>query len=195
MDHLIDSVQENYDDDSSDFYQCLLGTDHIGANSSKLKSPDFTSGVIKIQNGEHSSMTQSEHRACTALKAKKNNSTNDSKSVPNSYEELLNRRKKVKLNNFDYVNCDFILGSTACVERLWSIAKEILHGPRNRTSPIIVEALLFLRENRRLWSINDVVEATAIVTDNRLSQRQKEKENNLDHHEEMEGDDMVSDDE
>ena len=98
---------------------------------------------------------------------------------PNSYEELLQRRKKVKLNNIDYVNCDFILGSTACVERLWSIAKEILYGPRNRTSPIMVEALLFSRENRRLWSINNVVEAIAIVNDNRLSDRQKEKENNL----------------
>ena len=43
----------------------------------------------------------------------------------------------------------------------------------------MVEALLFLRENRRHWSINDVVEATAIVNDNRLSDRQKEKENNL----------------
>ena len=85
----------------------------------------------------------------------------------------------VKFNYIDYVNCDFILGSTACVERLWSIAKEILHGPRNRTSPIMVEALLFLRENRRLWSINNAVEATAIVNDNRLSDRQKEKENNL----------------
>ena len=51
LDHLIDSVQENYDDGSSDCYQCLLGTDHIAPNSSKLKSSEFTSGVIKIQNG------------------------------------------------------------------------------------------------------------------------------------------------
>ena len=100
-------------------------------------------------------MTPSEHKACSELKAKKNNPTDDSAYVPNSYEELLQRRKKVKFNYIDYVNCDFILGSTACVERLWSIAKEILHGPRNRTSPIMVEALLFLRENRRHWSIND----------------------------------------
>ena len=78
LDHLIDSVQENYDDGSSDFYQCLLGTDHIAPNSSKLKSPEFTSGVIKIQKGEHSSMTPSEHKACSELKAKQNKPTDDS---------------------------------------------------------------------------------------------------------------------
>ena len=44
----------------------------------------------------------------------------------------------VKLNNMDYVICDFILGSTAFVERLWSIAKEILHGRRNGTSPKVI---------------------------------------------------------
>ena len=35
------------------------------------------------------------------------------------------------------------------VERLWFIADELIDGPRNNTFPVLMEALLSLRENRQ----------------------------------------------
>ena len=40
---------------------------------------------------------------------------------------------------------DFILECVAVVDRLWSIADRFVDGDRNNTSPILMEALLFLR--------------------------------------------------
>ena len=62
-----------------------------------------------------------------------------------------------------YGNCDFIYGSCAEVERLWSIiAKHILTGVRKgMMDPIIFEAILLLKLNRRLWTLGDVIQADA----------------------------------
>ena len=42
-----------------------------------------------------------------------------------------------------YMNCDFILGLAAEVERLWSIATNVLTDERKKTSPLMLEAVLF----------------------------------------------------
>ncbi len=53
--------------------------------------------------------------------------------------------------NDKYRNCDFVLGSVAEVERLWSIAKSMLGTQHMHMTPITLEALLFLRMNRATW--------------------------------------------
>ena len=53
---------------------------------------------------------------------------------------------------------DFICGSAAEVERLWSICKYILTVNRTRRSPILLEAILFLRINRSFWDVKLVQE-------------------------------------
>lgn len=58
-----------------------------------------------------------------------------------------------------YINCDFILGSAAEVERLWSIAKNVLTDGRSCLHPIQFEALMFLRMNREWWDKKDVAAA------------------------------------
>ncbi len=58
-----------------------------------------------------------------------------------------------------YVSLDFVLASTAEIERLWSLAKYILVQQRRRMSPKIFEALLFLKYNRRFWDGKLVLEA------------------------------------
>ena len=60
---------------------------------------------------------------------------------------------------YNYGNADFILSSAAVVERLWSLADKILDGARNNTTPIVVEALLFLRCNRSFWDEETIVQA------------------------------------
>ncbi len=64
-----------------------------------------------------------------------------------------------------YVNCDYILGSVAEVERLWSLARNVLPYNRGRTQPLRVEALLFLKVNDRFWNQVTVEEALRQVQD------------------------------
>ena len=57
------------------------------------------------------------------------------------------------------MNSDFILGSVAEIERLWSICKFILSDTRSRLEPQIFEALVYLKVNRHLWDIQLVEDA------------------------------------
>ncbi len=59
------------------------------------------------------------------------------------------KRKKQKFNEVQdrYINCDFILGSVAEVERLWSLAKYTLADTPKSPSPLAFQAILFLKVN------------------------------------------------
>ena len=54
-----------------------------------------------------------------------------------------NERKREEMGKSQYINCDFIMGFAACVERLWSEADAIFTKRRNGLSPITFEMILF----------------------------------------------------
>lgn len=75
---------------------------------------------------------------------------------------LADKKRKAKevSGESDYIDCSFILGSTAATcEALWSKADDLLRKRRQGMSPRTLEMILFLKENRDLWDIKDVVEA------------------------------------
>ena len=45
------------------------------------------------------------------------------------------------------------------VERLWSDADAILTKRRASTSPLLLELILYLKYNRDLWNLSDVITA------------------------------------
>ena len=61
----------------------------------------------------------------------------------------------------DYIDCNFITGSAAVVEGLWSMYDAFNSKRRRGMSPITVEMILFLKKNRDLWGIEDVAKAHA----------------------------------
>ena len=67
--------------------------------------------------------------------------------------------------------CGFVLGSVAEVERVWSMAKHLLGDLRHSMSPIILEALLFLRFNERFWDAELVAKAVSHCRLDRAKQR------------------------
>ena len=62
-----------------------------------------------------------------------------------------------------YKNVDYIVGSAAEVERLWSTVKHILTSERTRLTPILLEALVYLKVNSDYWGIEEVVKANENV--------------------------------
>ena len=78
-----------------------------------------------------------------------------------------------------YINCDFILGSAAVVESLWSEQDNLLANKRRRgMSPMVVECILFLKKNRDLWTIKDVNLANEDRKAAKSIERMEEKKKN-----------------
>ena len=101
---------------------------HILVNNGLSTNSYFETGVAKIQQGlgREDLMNPLESQACEALLKSKNDTeetTNDNDSneefdFSKAVKANKKRREREQYGNSQYINCDFIMGSTACVERL-----------------------------------------------------------------------------
>ena len=81
------------------------------------------------------------------------------------YEKTKKRKERIFLEHSDHINCNFVMGSAAVVETLWSVFDAFNTKRRRGTSPITNEMILFLKENKDLWGVEDAHHANL----NRLS--------------------------
>ena len=175
---LIQDVEEGRNDRNSVMYRCPLGKIYISEDAELLRDPLFESGVCKIQNGTTELMTAGEKEACESLLViDDGNSSGSDREEEIEYEERLRRRKRQRENPSGYRNCDFILGSAAEIERLWSIATNVLTDERKKMSPLMLEAVLFLRVNCRLWDVQTVKQALHMSRNERIDRKIEEDEN------------------
>ena len=146
----------------SGWYGHKLEGDYIGPNSSKQPDPYFVSGVIKIQDNNCAQMTVEEKDACQSLLAKDYEIGVAQAQQTTLADRMRDRIKKRKAGVMDqdlsspYRNCDFICGSAAEVERLWSVAKKILTNNRYHLTVVMFETLMFLKMNEDYWDLQSV---------------------------------------
>jgi hypothetical protein len=77
---------------------------------------------------------------------------------------LAKRQKTEETSSNDgYANANFILGSCAEIERVWSSAERILQKTRYSLTPIYFESILFLKYNRKFWDMELVSKAIRCV--------------------------------
>jgi hypothetical protein len=69
-----------------------------------------------------------------------------------------------------YVNLDVIPGTSVNCERLFSLAKHIMTDTRKSATPILFEALLFLKVNYDLWDAYSVGKAMGRTRNNAAQQ-------------------------
>jgi len=155
---------------TSKLYSCKLGCNKIIADNGLSTDADFETGVAKIQQGVvlKNKMTLEERNACKIL-LKSSKSLRDSASDTDSEESeeditmAIATKEKRKLKEIEgqsnYINCSFVMGSAAIVEQLWSKGGCVYTSRRFGMSPMVFEMIMFLKENRDLWKINDVVNA------------------------------------
>ena len=127
-------------------------------------------------------MTAEEEKACRCLKKP---GKQDAKiSFTQVLDELSTspdkKRKASQIsdNEGPYYPCDFILGSAAEVERLWSSARYIMSDQRSRLAQELLEAILVLRFNSEIWEGDKYLVAKAVqqVRKETAVIRQKQKE-------------------
>ena len=75
------------------------------------------------------------------------------------------KKPRLSKTKSDYIDCRFILGSSAEVERIFSIGGNLLSKNRRSMTSQVFEAILFLKYNSRLWDLNPVSEATTTLRD------------------------------
>ena len=171
---------------SSQFYGCQLGDNYFKLchTNRKIHSCKFESGVIKIQRCQNDDvplhLTREEKSAVKHLLKSRVDGNgggdlgDELEDEPETLDEVEQARKRRRTQEIigntvadDYINLDFILGSAAEVERLWSISSYILLNNRLSISPVMFEALAYLKVNKELWNETDVIEA--------MSRRQSER--------------------
>lgn len=168
LDTLIELVAEQKDDPESKLHNCMMGTGHISSNSRHCRNKSFESGVIKIQRNSIRTMTQAEKRACRALLLESEGNIDDMNAAESSVLSEIKKRRKLSHSSPKYMDASFILGSVALVERLWSLARNVLTDNRKNCSPILIEAILFLKVNSAYWDCTTVAAAISKTRSDRV---------------------------
>ena len=172
------------------FEKCGLVVKYLSTDNGLSTMPAFETGVAKIQAGiiEESKMTAAEKNACKPLLRDQtvesdSSSESESENFLKEFEKSKKRKERESSGHMSsYINCDFILGSAAVVESLWSEFDAFNTKRRSGTSPIVNEMILFLKKNKDLWGIEDVHRANQ----NRLSRNRSERvERRMAEHEEF----------
>lgn len=154
---------------------CQLGRRYISLDSHLCMNPTFESGVMKLQENCPQDLTDAEKEAISCLKIDTN--SGEAVELGVGTDELLTmrerhaKRRKVSAIPKRYMPCNFILGSVAEVERVWSMAKHLLGDKRHAMTPLLLEALLFLRFNERIWDEQLVAQAITHARTERAKER------------------------
>jgi len=168
LDTLADKIERHSTVEDSVYYGCPIELKRSAPESTAL-SPDlpFEKAVIKIQRNHYHALTDEEKAAVQPLLKTSVGVAEEPANVPASLPgsptllESITRREHDRAAGRDemspYVDCDFICGSAAEVERLWSTARYILTSQRRSMTPLVFEVLLFLKTNQRFWDHDDII--------------------------------------
>ncbi len=86
-------------------------------------------------------------------------------------KELKKAEEEERKTESGYIDCSFIGSSAGIVERFWSKFDALVDQRRSGMSPVMIEAILYLKENWDLWDIHNVRTALRMLQDNEKSAR------------------------
>lgn len=169
LDTLMHTITEAQDDRNAILYKCRLGDNYIHPTANICPDPHFESAVVKIQQGRIEDLTQDEVTAAARLRVgweaeapaaeAAEPQSPEAKTMAQKIAKVAKKRLQASGGAGGYINCDFILGSAAEVERLWSLAKHILEDDRLGMHPETFEIIIFLKVNSRFWDKSTCCEA------------------------------------
>jgi len=171
---IMDTVLADHDEDFVlDLGRCQLSNDNKRFVGSRANF-HFQTGVIKIQERKHQFLDDNEKRECEKLLKENNNTVvqqdNDNEDDEDALLERINAAaERQRAEDVDpYINCDFVLGSSAEVERVWSMCTRILSMARAGMFPVTLEAIIYLKYNHEWWGMADVQEAIEMRDEDEL---------------------------
>ena len=148
LDSLQDIVEDGRSNPDSILHRCKLGSRYIAHDSFIVHSRNFQNAVCKIHRNQVNLLTDPEKEAVRHLREDTTELPFQNFSNANSFKERIAKKRKIANNRTEYITCDFVHGSVAEVERLWSLCGRILSDNCKRLTPQLFEALVFLRINK-----------------------------------------------
>ena len=158
-------------------------------------------GVSKLHNNKSHELTRREKeevknllvtsavRVVTAVESDNNTvpvEESDNNAVPveesDNNRNVRNLRTALKKRKAEqpetYIDCDFILATAVDVERLWSLAKNLLTDKRRGMATVMIQVILFLKENKNLWNYSMVYQSinNCQQQQNNTNRRSRERE-------------------
>lgn len=164
---LIQSVEEEKDNEDSPFFGCQLGTDKISAHSNLVKNAVFEAAVLKIQQDKAVELPDIEKEVakCLLLPVTETPNRSESNQRLSIAEKLGNSKRRKVMPKGKYMDCSFIIGSAVEAERLF------LTGDGRPVSPITFEAILFLQQNEDPWDLSTSAQAMSEARSERVQRR------------------------
>lgn len=183
LDTLTESLNTDKTKIDHPLFECMLQNSSISQTSNLVTDRFFEKGVVKLQRGFANQLTSSEKTACKSLLYVESEITASQKDIESDIEkpvEIMERihrkRRKIETKGRKYIDTRFILGSVAIVKRLWSKANISIRNHRKSASPLLIEAILFLKINQKYWDLSDVCKSMARNRSDRVKQRMTEEQ-------------------
>merc|ERR1712232_956227 len=106
-----------------------IGVDpsYLNMTNTVFRDPDFLRGVCKLQKGIPHELTQAEKRAVECLRSGPTvrvEPAEEGEEGGGRFHRALKKRRAQP--HEEYIDCNFILATAVGVERLWSLAKNVL---------------------------------------------------------------------
>ena len=184
QEELIAEATDNRNDESSCWYKNSFGDIYIPFTSEKRPNKDFVNAVCKVQARKKHELTRNEMKSVEKWFKRKDS---EKDGIPDCKMSLAERKKAERTSKrkadgisrskaYEDDSClDHVIGSAAEVERLWSVARYLLTTQRATMTPIVFEAVLFLKFNHSLWDEKTVQQAYSIVVREKKEKRLADK--------------------
>ena len=129
---------------------------YCSKNARIIHSESYEDAIVKIQNGEESTLTNSE---CESVEMLTKNCNVQVTTIDNYPEEgdfaanLLKRRKRdQRVGKSAYQPLDFLLPTSNLIERFFSSATFTYFALRQKLLPMNAEMQVFLKVNKAFWN-------------------------------------------
>lgn len=176
LDFLEKLILKKHSEPNHPLFSCNFELNKASVFSPLAPDAYFEIAVVKIQTGKYADLSNMEAKEVRSLLVSnqqfcgfESEETDDEEqeddqarpavASPQCMKDFLSKPVVHEQPSSRYINCDFVFGSCAEVERLWSIAGYILTDNRKHMAPQLFEALIFLRMNERLWDDEMVLKA------------------------------------
>ena len=140
---------------------------YLSADADIVHNKAFESAFVKIVNKNESQLNSSESFAASGLNLENTDDIEIGDDGMCYFKKLDTKRRRLSIAKTQFIKCDCILATSCSVDRLFSAARRVLTTLRKRMSPILFEAIFFLKLNRKLWNLKSVASAIKSKPQNR----------------------------
>ncbi|KAJ8503265.1 hypothetical protein ON010_g19106 [Phytophthora cinnamomi] len=127
-----------------------------------VHSENFEKAVVKVLAGDAMLLTEEERATLEPFKLVGSAVVPEPQAgTAEGFAERVLKRRKVRAAPPSYALLEAIPPTSNVVERLFSVARAVLRHERHRLSPMVLEMILFLKINSRLWNV-------AVVESNKM---------------------------